>query len=537
MIFQPGQVKDSEEQDAPLDLTISRNAVGHEAEAGAGAGIGRERSEVKGVPGPAGALGPERTISVLALGCKANQEETECLISRLGPAGYRIVPFGEPADWIVVNTCTVTSAGDSDSRQILRRAVRAKGAGRVIATGCLAQRAPGSLAEIPGVDWVVGNGEKPFLDRWILEADRDSCGPLSPVGELDSRDPTTATGRSDGPAPGAPASSDAPAPSGPARILVGADPTLTAFAEHGVGRDGRRARATLKIQDGCDQHCTFCVIPKVRGRSRSRSLEDILGQAAILTASGYQEIALTGINTGLWGRDLPGGRRLPDLLDALAVVEGLARIRLNSLEPQHVRPEWLDRMAANPKLCRHYHFPLQSADPAILRRMNRSYSPEQYAALVRGVQERMPDAAVGCDLLVGFPGESEEQFARSLDLASDLSLSYLHVFSYSARPGTGAPRLPGEVSVQVRKDRSARLRALDRDLRRRFAHSQSGTVQAVLPETPAGEGHWEGLTGNYLRVRFPWSGPDSGAGELPRVRLRVDPGESMMAGVPAGAAS
>lgn len=418
----------------------------------------------------------------------------ECLVSRLGEAGVDVVPFGEPADWIVVNTCTVTTAADSDSRQLLRRAVRGRDRsartgdrGRVVVTGCLAQRDPAGLAGVEGVDFVIGNAEKPDLGPWILEQ--------MARGEREAE----------------------PTPT-PARILVGSDPTTRAFADFGGSTEGRRSRATLKVQDGCDEHCTFCVIPSVRGQSRSRPLEDVLAQARRLVASGYAEIALTGINTALWGHDLPEEVDLLDLLAALGRVEGARRLRLNSLEPQYVTPEWLERFAASERLCRHFHFPLQSGDDAVLRRMNRRYDTERYRALVRGTVSRMPGAAIGCDVMVGFPGESEARFEGTLHFLESLPLAYLHVFTYSERPDTPAPRLRDEVPVEERKRRSSALRRLGTLLRERFAESQIGTVQTVVPETQSAPGTWQGLTGNYLRVRFPFAG-DPEPGTLFTVRL------------------
>jgi len=435
---------------------------------------------------------PPRTmrVSLLALGCKTNQEEMECLGSRLSEGGCRIVPFGEPADWVVVNTCTVTASGDSDSRQMVRRALRGKGEGRLIVTGCLAQRDPQTFLSMEGVDWIVGNGEKARLGDWIREAVRSPRG----------------------------------AGAAEARLRRTEDPTVSTFPSFGRGREGRRTRATLKIQDGCRESCTYCVIPAVRGASRSRPLAEVLEQGRILCGSGYREIALTGINTAVWGRDLPGGMELPDLLEALQGVEGLERIRLNSLEPQYVTPEWVERLSLLPSLCRHFHLPLQSGDARVLRRMGRRYSPEQYADTVRALCRSMPDAAVGADLLVGFPGETEEEFEGSLALLESLPLAYLHVFTYSPRPGTAALRLSQATPSRVARGRSQRLRRLDQTLRREFARAQLRSVQSVIPESPSGPGIWQGLTGNYLRAHFPWT-PGEGAAPSLLVVLREMDGE------------
>ena len=431
------------------------------------------------------------TVSFHALGCKANQEEMECLVSRLAASGFAVVPFGEPADWVFVNTCTVTWAADSDSRQFVRRAVRSKvPGGRVVVTGCMVQRDPLAAARIEGVDWVVGNGEKPHLAHWI-----ESASDLPEDAAVVGSDSCT-------------------------RILVGADPTIAGFAEYGVATDGRRTRASLKVQDGCDEHCTFCVIPRVRGASRSRPLSDCLSQARTLVASEYREIALTGINTALWGRDLEPEAELGALLGGLLRVEGLARIRLNSLEPQYVTDEWLRLLASDDRFCRHLHMPLQSGNDRILRRMNRRYDLAHYEGRVRAAASWMPDVAIGADVMVGFPGETPEEFARTLAYLESLPLAYLHVFSYSPRPDTASPRMGPAVDVGETKARSHALRGLSERLRVAQAERAVGTWQTVIPEG-AWDGGWQGLSGNYLRVRFPWEGAEPPGPEPRRVRIEA----------------
>ncbi|MFN8546763.1 MAG: tRNA (N(6)-L-threonylcarbamoyladenosine(37)-C(2))-methylthiotransferase MtaB [Candidatus Eisenbacteria bacterium] len=429
---------------------------------------------------PAGGprLGPER-VAFATVGCKANLEEMECLASRLADLGYAVVPFGEPADWTIVNTCTVTGEGDSDSRQAVRRARRFSPEGRLVVTGCLAQRDPRAVASLPGVDWVLGNAEKPRLAEWLVE-----------------HQSTQAESRRPAPDPAATFSSRE------AMVRVSADPTVDHFAEFGGSRQGRRTRATLKVQDGCDQHCTFCVIPSVRGASRSRALDDTLQQARQLLDSGYREIMLTGINSALWGRDLAEPLDLGDLLHRLLSLRGLARLRLNSLEPQLVRDEWLALMAEEPRLCRHLHLPLQSGSDRVLKQMNRRYTTAEYAHLVSRVRALLPDCAIGADVMVGFPGETDRDFADGVSFLESLGLAYLHVFSYSERPGTGAPRLSEGVPKQLRMARSAQLRSLDARLRANFARSQEGRCETVLIEGACGAGAWQGLTGNYLRARF-----------------------------------
>jgi len=450
-------------------------------------------------------------VAFATVGCKANIEEMECLASRLADLGYAVVPFGEAADWTIVNTCTVTGEGDSDSRQAVRRARRFSPEGRLVVTGCLAQRDPGAVASLPGVDWVVGNAEKPGLADWLHQLQSEA----TPMG-LAEATPSDAECEND------------------ARVRVSADPTALGFAEYGVGRHGRRTRATLKVQDGCDQHCTFCVIPAVRGASRSRALEDTLRQARTLLASGYREIMLTGINSALWGRDLAEPLDLGDLLHRLLALPRLARLRLNSLEPQLVREEWLALMAEEPRLCRHLHLPLQSGADHVLKRMNRRYTTAQYASLVARIRALLPDCAVGADVMVGFPGESDRDFLDGHSFLESLGLSYLHVFSYSERPGTGAPRLDDEVPKPVRMERGARLRALDARLRRDFARAQAGRCETVLIEGRRASGCWQGLTGNYLRVQLECA--EGCVGELRRVRLGAGEIDGMLDAIDLGAA-
>lgn len=445
--------------------------------------------------GESGTVAP--TISIASVGCKANREEMECLVSRLVDGGFRLVPFGQAADVTVVNTCTVTAAGDADSRKAVRRG--AAGDGRLIVTGCLAQREPESVARIGGVQLILGNAEKAGLAERILRE-------VGRAGPIPAAVATTATG--------------AVLPAEAAvRIEVGADPTLPSFPAHGRARDGRRTRGVLKVQDGCDGACGYCIVPSVRGASRSRPLDDCRAQAARLAESGHREIVLTGINTAAWGRDLPGQPVLPDLVEAVAEVPGLARVRLSSLEPREIGAGWLERFAACPRLCRHFHLSLQSADPGVLERMGRPAGPGGPQALVAEIQRLLPGSAIGCDLVVGLPGETEEAFARTLRFAEEQPLAYLHVFAFSPRPGTAAAAMKDAPPEPVRRDRSLRLRAVGARRRAEFALAQVGTVQDVLPERRCGPGRGQGVCGNYLRVRFPWDGVRPEGDELLRVRV------------------
>lgn len=434
-------------------------------------------------------------VSVASVGCKANREEMDCLASRLVDEGFRLVPFGEPADLTIVNTCTVTAAGDADSRKMVRHA--AAGAGRLVVTGCLAQRDPREVATIRGVDLVLGNAEKATLAARLLA----EGAALLPAG--------TEAGRALGP--------DAARPA--AQIEVGPDPTLPSFAARGRARGSRRSRGVLKVQDGCDGVCGYCVVPSVRGASRSRPRDDCLVQAARLAESGYPEIVLTGVNTAAWGRDLPGRPELPALVEAVAAVPGVARVRLSSLEPGEIGDGWWLRFATCPGLCRHFHLSLQSADPGVLQRMGRPDPPGGPEALVAEILRRLPGSAIGCDLVTGLPGETEEAFARTLRFVEEQPLAYLHVFPYSPRPGTPAIGMSDAPPESVRRQRAARLRAAGARLRCRFAAAQVGRVHEIVPERRYAPGRGEGLSGNYLRVRFPWDGTCPAGSRLLRVRV------------------
>jgi threonylcarbamoyladenosine tRNA methylthiotransferase MtaB len=402
----------------------------------------------------------------------------EALRSQLMARGFREVPFGRPSDLTVVNTCTVTAAGDSDGRKMLRRARRASPRGRVVATGCYAQRDPLGLANLRTADLILGNAGKGDLGQYL---------------ELLKRSPREE---------GMPSCSE---------IAVGTSASPRAFLPHAPGVATARTRATLKIQDGCDDHCTYCIIPKVRGPSISRPWREVLRDARNLVAAGTKEIALTGINAGSYGLDgAPGaGPSLAWLLKRLEEVEGLLRIRLSSVEPGLVTDELLEMFADSPKVCPHLHIPAQSGDDEILRRMGRTYRSEDYERLVSRVRSACPYIALGVDVMVGFPGESGAQFDRSRRFLESLEPSYLHVFSYSARPGTPATGLGREVPPQEAARRSRVLRELDRSLRKGHMQQRQGERDAILVEQEK-DGGVVGLTGDYLRVVAVGGSPEIG---------------------------
>lgn len=408
--------------------------------------------------------GAQPTVALQTVGCKLNQYETEGIAERFEQRGFLVVPFDEPADVYVVNTCTVTGRSDYRSRQMLRRASRLNGDALVVATGCYAQRDPSALASMPEVHAVIGNAEKPRLDDHVAKL-------------LERRD----AGRADETAVHVPSLED------------------RAFEAFDITRFRGHTRAFVKIQDGCDRRCAYCAVPGARGPSRSRDLEGVLDQVRLLVGRGYREIVLTGVHIGEYSAD--DGSRLPELLEAVAAVEGLGRVRLGSLEARRLTPELADLVVGNARVSNHLHVPLQSGSDRILSAMGRDATAAEYEAAVRRVTDRDPVCGLGADVMVGFPGETEEDFERTVSLIEGLPFTYLHVFSYSPRPGTRAAALGAPVPPGERKRRSSRLRAIGRRKSLEFRGRLVGTRLEVLVEKPDGRGALSGLTSNYVRVR------------------------------------
>lgn len=397
--------------------------------------------------------------SLHTLGCRLNQAETALLADRLRRDGYQIVEYGQPTDLLVLNTCSVTGEAERACRAEIRKTLRHSPQAFVAVTGCYAQTGVEALGRMPGVDLIVGNQHKLSLPDH-----------LPPPSALKKR---------------------------PAPVLLHTR-TLgrNDFTVEGVG-DYDATRAHLKIQDGCDFMCSFCLIPFSRGRERSRRLDDAVREAEALVARGHKELVLTGVNIGRYHQD---GRSLLDLIRRLERIEGLARIRISSIEPTTVPDALLEYMAASPKLCRHLHLPLQSGDDEVLRAMNRRYTVRQYTAFVEQALRLMPDLGLGTDVMVGFPGERDVHFANTLAVVTDLPFAYLHVFPYSRRPGTAAARRSGTVSAATVRARTRTLAELSSAKRLAFYQRHFGRTVEVLFETQDEAGRWTGLTGNYVRV-------------------------------------
>ncbi len=393
------------------------------------------------------------------IGCRLNQAETALLSDQLRSRGYELVEFGQPADLFVVNSCSVTESAEADCRSLIRKIRRTSPEAFVAVTGCYAQTGAEALRKLEGIDLIVGAQHKMDLPRYLTSLERR------------------------------------PAPEVLHTRTIGRDD----FTIEGVG-EYRETRANLKIQDGCNFMCSFCLIPFSRGHERSRRLDDLLREAEGLVARGHRELVITGVNVGRYAGD---GRSLADVVRTLEAVPGLDRIRISSIEPTTISDELLELMAGPSKLCRYLHVPLQSGDDEILTAMNRRYTARQYAAFIEKAARAVPDVGLGTDLMVGFPGESDAAFGNTRALAANLPFAYFHVFSFSPRRGTAAIKLPGSVPSQTIKARSDELCALSRAKRLDFYQRYVGRTLGVLFETRNGNGLFTGLTENFIRVGVP----------------------------------
>ena len=402
------------------------------------------------------------TAAFHTLGCKLNQYETEAIREQFETNGYEIVPFSSKADIYVINTCTVTAKSDRSSRQAVYQALRRAPHARVVATGCSAHISPQSFARIPGVECVIGNHRKERVFDHV-------------------------TGRK---------------AKGPALNILGKTRTIDQSEWFNIAHFRNYSRAFIKIQDGCDSACSYCVVPFARGSHRSRPIQSILSQARRLIDSGYREIVLTGVHIGAYGADLSGRCSLVDVLNGLIEMEGLWRLRLSSIEPMECSFELIDLIASSPKICRHVHIPLQSGDDDVLKRMRRNYSARDYGYVIERLVSQIPDIGIGTDVMVGFPGETEEHFKSSYEFIKDLPFSYLHVFSYSKRPGTPAADYPDQIKAEIKKNRSATLRQLRTEKIAQFQDRFIGRALEVLLERRRDKttGMLTGLSDNYIRL-------------------------------------
>ncbi|MEW6328067.1 MAG: tRNA (N(6)-L-threonylcarbamoyladenosine(37)-C(2))-methylthiotransferase MtaB [Thermodesulfobacteriota bacterium] len=412
-------------------------------------------------------------IAIETLGCKVNQFESAAIEEQLRANGHTIVPFSQPADAYIINTCTVTAKADFQSRQLIRRAMRTNPAARIIATGCYVQTASRELLEFcqAGNVCLVGNDQKINLANYLT--------PHNPEASFE--------------------------------IYVGAIGEVKNISPFTVEHFPRRTRAFLRIQDGCNAFCSYCIVPYARGRSRSLPPVEVLKQTERLVEGGYQEIVLTGINLGRYGRDLRPPTSLYELLVSLEKVSGLCRIRLSSIEPAEMTKEIVTFMARSEVVCPHFHIPLQSGSAEILKRMNRHYTPEFYRDMIGMIHDAIPMAAIGTDVMVGFPGEGEKEFKDTYDLLSELPVTYLHVFRYSARRGTAAYAFPESVNTKAVTIRAKQLKEMGLLKKKAFYFRNLEQNTSLLIEGRDRHSRlYKGLTPNYIPVLIDTNGVSLG---------------------------
>ncbi len=405
--------------------------------------------------------------SVTTLGCKVNQCESAAMANLLDTAGYHCITTDEEPNLIVINTCTVTGKAAMQSRQTIRQAIRNHPRAKIIVTGCYAQTAPDEIQSIPGVNLIVGHGDKLNVTQFLKHADHGSDEP----------------------------------------ILIQQDINKTrCFAPLPLVAPENRTRAFLKIQDGCNAFCTYCIVPYARGRSRSMPTADVQAHLQKLTNADFREVVLTGIHLGAYGKDLNPATSLAELLTSIPRLTSVERLRISSIEPTEVDSNIIHQMAdpENP-LCPHFHIPLQSGDNRILKRMARPYTREQFAHTISDIHRQLPRAAIGVDVLVGFPGETETAFEQTYALIHELPVTYLHVFPFSPRKGTPAAGFKGMVPNDVVKERCRRMRLLGEEKKRAFYGSLLNQTVKVLVETTADSntGHPKGFSDNYVPIILP----------------------------------
>ena len=441
------------------------------------------------------------TFSIKTLGCKVNQFESETLEQALVNQGYRPASGEETADLCIINTCTVTQKASMQSRQAIRRAIRSNPGARILVTGCYAQTEPEAIQKIAGIHDIVGHGDKLKIPERLFLTE------------------TMKSERAE-----KPKSRGAEEPMFP-------NPGASVLPNFRLQRDRSRTRPFLKIQDGCNAFCAYCIVPFARGRSQSLPLESVLESVRRLKADGIHEIVLTGIHLGHYGLDLRPETCLTDLLAAVESAGLMERIRISSIEPAEVSDELIDRVAGSQVFCHHFHIPLQSGDNDVLKRMNRPYTREMFHHLVCRIHDRITDAAIGADVLAGFPGESDAAFDQTVSLIESLPITYLHVFPFSPRKGTPAYGLADQIPHSIVKTRCSALRAIGKAKKKSFYRSHIGKEVEILIEGERDEttGLLKGLTSNYIPVMV--EGKDHLKHTLAKARIIRLQGESAMFGI------
>lgn len=428
-------------------------------------------------------------IAFYTLGCKVNQADTASMENLFLRSGHQLVSFDGEADVYIINTCVVTNTGQRKSRQTIHRAIRKNPNALIVVTGCYPQTAAEEVKAIAGVDMIIGNQDRAQIVQLVEErlAHRQTD-------TLDAVHKLTAS---------------------------------TAFEEMAAGDITDKTRAFLKIQEGCNQFCTYCIIPYARGPLRSRSLESIRTETQRLISAGFKEIVLIGIHLGCYGKENPDGPTLYDAVKTVLDVPGVQRLRLGSLESVEVEPRLLTLMQEDARFCRHLHLPLQSGCDKVLQAMHRPYTTVKFKTLLADIKTKVPDIAITTDVIVGFPGETEADFETTCKFAESCGFSKMHIFPFSARKGTPAEKFAGAVTEAVKKERADILGKIDETMHKAFLQAMVGQTAEVLFEQPAGEDYFEGLTGNYQRV-FVKSGGRNLGGEILPVKITAFDGEKLL---------
>lgn len=428
-------------------------------------------------------------IAFYTLGCKVNQADTASMENLFLRSGHQLVSFDGEADIYIINTCVVTNTGQRKSRQTIHRAIRKNPNALIVVTGCYPQTAAEEVKAIAGVDMIIGNQDRAQIVQLVEErlAHRQTD-------TLDAVHKLTAS---------------------------------TAFEEMAAGDITDKTRAFLKIQEGCNQFCTYCIIPYARGPLRSRSLESIRTETQRLISAGFKEIVLIGIHLGCYGKENPDGPTLYDAVKTVLDVPGVQRLRLGSLESVEVEPRLLTLMQEDARFCRHLHLPLQSGCDKTLQAMHRPYTTAKFKTLLADIKTKVPDIAITTDVIVGFPGETEADFETTCKFAESCGFSKMHIFPFSARKGTPAEKFAGAVTEAVKKERADILGKIDETMHKAFLQAMVGQTAEVLFEQPAGEDYFEGLTGNYQRV-FVKSGGRNLGGEILPVKITAFDGEKLL---------
>ena len=428
-------------------------------------------------------------IAFYTLGCKVNQADTASMENLFLRSGHQLVSFDGEADVYIINTCVVTNTGQRKSRQTIHRAIRKNPNALIVVTGCYPQTAAEEVKAIAGVDMIIGNQDRAQIVQLVEErlAHRQTD-------TLDAVHKLTAS---------------------------------TAFEEMAAGDITDKTRAFLKIQEGCNQFCTYCIIPYARGPLRSRSLESISTETQRLISAGFKEIVLIGIHLGCYGKENPGGPTLYNAVKTVLDVPGVQRLRLGSLESVEVEPRLLTLMQEDARFCRHLHLPLQSGCDKTLQAMHRPYTTAKFKTLLADIKTKVPDIAITTDVIAGFPGETEADFETTCKFAESCGFSKMHIFPFSARKGTPAEKFAGAVTEAVKKERADILGRIDETMHKAFLQTMVGQTAEVLFEQPAGEDYFEGLTGNYQRV-FVKSGGRNLGGEILPVKITAFDGEKLL---------